>query len=172
MTRLGHGALKPKRAAVDLAEIVGTVRNDLARVLAGHRLIIELPKHLPPVDVDPVLIGQAVANVLENAAKYAPVGTTITIRAEPIGKDVRLSVTDEGSGIASDERDRVFDLFHRAARGDTAPAGTGMGLAIVKGLVEAHGGSVRAEAGPGNRGTTIFMILPLSISASSGDDGA
>jgi two-component system sensor histidine kinase KdpD len=171
MTRLGHGALKPKRTAVDLAEIIGTVRNDLARVLAGHRLMVDLPKHLPPVDVDPVLIGQALANVLENAAKYAPAGTTITIRAAALGKDVRLSVTDEGMGIAAGERDRVFDLFHRAARGDTAPAGTGMGLAIVKGLIEAHGGSVRAEAGPENTGTTIVMTLPVSISASSGDDG-
>ncbi len=172
MTRLGHGALKLKRSAVDLAEIVGTVRSDLARVLAGHALVVDLPKNLPPVDVDPVLIGQALANVLENASKYAPAGTVITLRAMVAGKEVSLSVADEGSGIAPDERDKVFDLFHRAGRGDAAPAGTGMGLAIVKGLIEAHGGSVRADAGPTGKGTTIVMTLPMSADVVTGYDGA
>jgi two-component system, OmpR family, sensor histidine kinase KdpD len=172
MTRLGHGALKPKRAAVDLAEIIGTVRSDLSRVLAGHRLAVDLPKNLPAVDVDPVLIGQALANVMENAAKYAPAGTVISVAAQRDGQEVRLSVSDEGIGIAAGERDKVFDLFHRAARGDTTPAGSGMGLAIVKGLVEAHGGTVAAEAGPRGIGTTIAMRLPLAAERSAGEDEA
>jgi two-component system sensor histidine kinase KdpD len=160
MTRLGHGALKPKRAAVDLREIVGRVRADLARTLSRHELIVDMPRDLPMLDVDPVLIGQALANVLENAAKYAPAGA-IRLSAGRAGPDVvRISVCDEGSGIPESERAAVFDLFHRAARGDGAPAGAGMGLAIVKGLVEAHGGSVAAEAGHGGRGTCIVMALP------------
>ncbi len=171
MTRLGHGALKPNRGAVDLREIIGTVRSDLSRVLAGHKLVLDLTKDLPPVDVDPVLIGQALANVLENAAKYAPAGTSITIAATKTDRQLRLSVSDEGPGIAPGERDKVFDLFHRAARGDAAPAGTGMGLAIVKGLVEAHSGTVRAETGQTGKGTAIVMMLPLA-SAEPSDDGA
>jgi two-component system sensor histidine kinase KdpD len=99
---------------------------------------------------------------MENAAKYAPAGTTITVMARPVDGEAEIAVVDEGCGIAPADRDRVFDLFHRAARGDGAPAGTGMGLAIVKGLVEAHGGTVRAGAGPGGRGASIVMRLPLA----------
>ena len=172
MTRLGHGALKPKRAAIDLREIVGRVRSDLARVLARHRLEVDLPRDLPLVDVDPVLIGQALGNVLENAAKYAPIGSAITVSAEAVGASVRLAVTDNGPGIPAADRTRVFDLFHRAARGDGAPAGTGMGLAIVKGLVEAHGGTVHAEAGPNDVGAHVVMTLPASTSSAEAEDSA
>lgn len=162
MTRLGHGVLKPKRQAVDLREIVGTVRADLARVLAAHQVALDLPRDLPPLDVDPVLIGQALANLMENAAKYAPAGTTITVSARRLDGIAEIAVMDEGPGIAPADRDKVFDLFHRAARGDGAPAGAGIGLAIVKGLVEAHGSSVRAEAGPSARGAALVMCLPLA----------
>lgn len=166
MTRLGHGALAPKRAAVDLREILGVVRNDLKRVLAGHSLVIETPRDLPALHVDPVLIGQAVANVIENAAKYAPVGTSIRIQAKRDGKTAEITVIDEGPGIPEGERERVFDLFHRVAEGDTRPAGTGLGLSIVKGLVEAHDGTVAASAGPGGRGAAIVIRLPFAPSSS------
>lgn len=166
MTRLGHGALAPKRAAVDLREILGVVRTDLERVLARHRLVIETPRDLPPLHVDPVLIGQAIANIVENAAKYAPAGTSITIVARADGAMAEIAVTDEGPGIPEAERERVFDLFHRVAEGDSRPAGTGLGLSIVRGLVEAHGGTARAEAGPGGRGAAIVIRLPFAPACS------
>jgi two-component system sensor histidine kinase KdpD len=166
MTRLGHGALAPKRAAVDLREILGVVRTDLERVLARHRLVIETPRDLPPLHVDPVLIGQAIANIVENAAKYAPAGTSITIAARADGAMAEIAVTDEGPGIPEAERERVFDLFHRVAEGDSRPAGTGLGLSIVRGLVEAHGGTARAEAGPGGRGAAIVIRLPFAPACS------
>lgn len=169
MTRLGHGALKPRRAAVDLAEIIGRVRADLARSLAGHRLDIDVPRDLPMLDVDPVLIGQALTNVVENAAKYAPAGTAITIAARVDGREAEVRVSDEGPGIPSADREKVFDLFHRVTEGDGRPAGTGLGLAIVRGLVEAHGGSARASEGPNQRGATIALRLPLA--APPTDDG-
>ncbi len=162
MTRLGHGALTPRRAAIDLREIVGRVRSDLQRVLAGHRLEFEAPRDLPMLDVDPVLIGQALANLVENAVKYAPAGSTIRIVAEAGGRFATISVADEGPGIPLSERGKVFDLFHRVAQGDAKPAGTGLGLAIVRGLVEAHGGSASAQAGPGGRGAAIVLTLPLA----------
>ncbi|MCZ8184047.1 MAG: sensor histidine kinase KdpD [Beijerinckiaceae bacterium] len=162
MTRLGHGALKPNRAAIDLREIIGRVRNDLGRVLNAHSLVIDIAPNLPPLDVDPVLIGQALANVLENATKYAPANSVIRVTARSEGPNATICIADEGPGIPAGDRDRVFDLFYRAAQGDGAPAGTGMGLAIVKGLVEAHGGSVCAEAGPQGRGTAIRLRLPLA----------
>ena len=170
MTRLGHGALRPKRAAVELGEIVGRVRADLARLLAGHRVEVAIPRDLPMLDVDPVLIGQALTNILENAAKYAPPGTVISLAAAADGADALVTVADEGPGIPAGERERVFDLFHRVTQGDGRPAGTGLGLAIVRGLVEAHGGWVKAEAGPGGHGAAITLRLPLAKAPL--DDGA
>ncbi|MCS0503682.1 sensor histidine kinase [Ancylobacter mangrovi] len=170
MTRLGHGALSPKRAPVELGEIVGRVRSDLARILAGHRVEVAIPRDLPMLDVDPVLIGQALTNVLENAAKYAPPGTTISLSARAEGGEAEVTVADEGPGIPEGERERVFDLFHRVTQGDARPAGTGLGLAIVRGLVEAHGGRVKAQAGAGGRGAAITLRLPLA--ATPLDDGA
>lgn len=169
MTRLGHGALSPRRAPVDLREIIGRVRADLARVLGGHRLETQIPRDLPMLDVDPVLIGQALANVLENAAKYAPAGSVITLSARAQGDHALVTVADAGPGIPEAERARVFDLFHRVAQGDARPAGTGLGLAIVRGLVEAHGGAVWADAGPGGRGTAMTLRLPLAAARPEGD---
>lgn len=163
MTRLGHGALKPNRAAIDLREIVGKVRADLDRVLRRHAVVVEMPRDLPMVDVDPVLIGQALANVLENAAKYAPSDSAIHISAATTKGKVLVSVTDEGPGIPAEERETVFDAFHRVSRGDGQPAGTGLGLAIVRGLVEAHGGTVTAGDGASGLGATIEMTLPLAL---------
>ncbi|WP_293428175.1 sensor histidine kinase [Phreatobacter sp.] len=165
MTRLGHGALEPKRAAIDLREIVGRVRGDLQRAIAGHTLAVDMPRDLAPVLADPVLIGQAVANVIENAAKYAPAGTSIGVRAANTGDTVTLTISDEGPGIPPADREKVFDLFYRVSKGDGAPAGTGLGLAIVRGLVEAHGGRVTAEAGPAGRGTAIAIVLPRADEA-------
>jgi two-component system sensor histidine kinase KdpD len=170
MTRLEHGALKPRRAAMDLREIVGRMRADMLRVLAAHVLVVDMPRDLQRVFVDPVLIGQAIANVVENAAKYAPAGTRIGIAAANAGETVTLTVSDEGPGIPAADRDKVFDLFYRASKGDSAPAGTGLGLAIVRGLVEAHGGSVSASAGPDGRGTAIAIVLPRADEAAVPDE--
>jgi len=162
-TRLEYGALKPRRSAVDLRELVGAARSDLRRQLEAHTLVVDLPSDLPRVDVDPVLIGQAVVNVLENAAKYAPAGSSIRIGAKAADGVVTLSVSDDGPGIPASEREKVFDLFYRVSEGDRRPTGTGLGLAIVRGFVESHGGRVRAVAGPQGRGTTIEMDLPVAI---------
>jgi two-component system sensor histidine kinase KdpD len=162
MTRLEYGALKPKRGPVDVGELIGTARADLRTVLAGHTIDVDLPANLPRIDADPVLIGQALANVLENATKYSPPGSTIRLVGHSeIGK-VTLTVSDEGPGIPPAEREKVFDLFYRVTEGDRRPTGTGLGLAIVRGFVEAHGGSVRALAGPEGRGTRIEIDLPVA----------
>ena len=159
MTRLEYGALRPKRVTVDIRELIGTARSDLKRPLEGHTLMVDVPNDLPQIDVDPVLVGQALGNVLENAAKYAPAGSTIRIAARRHEAFVTLAVTDEGPGIPEAERDKVFEMFYRIGEGDRRPTGTGLGLAIVRGFVQAHGGRVRALAGPEGRGTTIEMDL-------------
>lgn len=170
MTRLGHGVLEPKRVSVDLREIVGKVRNDLARTIDAHAVIIDMPRDLPRVCVDPVLIGQALANVMENAAKYAPAASPIVIAATADETMVRLTVADQGPGIDPADRERVFDPFYRAARGDGAPAGTGLGLAIVRGFVEAHGGTVGLAPGPSGTGMAIWMTMPKARDAALPED--
>lgn len=166
MTRLGYGALKVSREPVDLREVVGRALRRLARDLAGHRVVRDLDAALPDVPGDAVLLEQVVTNILDNAAKYAPTGTAVTVSARQAGGDVVLSIADEGPGIPEADRAHVFDMFFRVRAGDGQPGGTGLGLAIARGIVDAHGGSIRAEAAsPGGRGTRIVIALPLAAGA-------
>jgi signal transduction histidine kinase len=107
-------------------------------------------------------IEQVIANLLENAVKYSPSGTRIDVSARPDGQFVRVSVRDEGSGIAPQDRPYVFEAFRRGS-GDQARQikGSGLGLAICKGIVEAHGGSIWIEDGDGP-GTSISFTLPVA----------
>ena len=169
MTRLGYGALKIARQPVDLREVVGRALRRLERDLAGHRVVRELPASLPDVSGDPVLLEQVVTNILDNAAKYAPAGSQVTLSGEATGESAILAVADEGPGIPEPDRADVFDMFFRVRAGDGQPGGTGLGLAIAKGIVDAHGGSIRAEAAkPDGTGTRIVLVLP-AIPRASGE---
>lgn len=162
MTRLGHGALKPRLAPVDLAEVIGSARSRMALPLRAHRLEVDLPERLPMILTDAGLLEQILVNILDNAAKYAPAGSVIGLTARQVGVSVELAVADHGPGIPEAERARVFDMFYRVAGGDRQRAGTGLGLAICKGLIEAMGGSIRAEAAwPDDSGTRIVAALPV-----------
>jgi two-component system, OmpR family, sensor histidine kinase KdpD len=117
-----------------------------------------------------VLIAQVFANLIDNAAKFAPPGTMIAVATVAQNGAARITVSDEGPGVPPQDRGKVFDLFYCAGSGDGQPAGTGMGLAIVKGFVEAHGGSVAMLAGPGGIGSTVAITLPLSDEIHAGDE--
>lgn len=163
MTRLGYGALKVARQPVDLREVVGRALRRLDRDLAGHRIVRHLPASLPEVSGDAVLLEQVVTNILDNAAKYAPAGSAVSLSAEERGSEVVLAISDEGPGIPENDRARVFDMFFRVRAGDGQPGGTGLGLAIAKGIVDAHGGSIRAEpARKDGSGTRVVMTLPVA----------
>ena len=163
MTRLGHGALKPRLAPVDLAELVGAARHRMRGLLAQHPLQAQLDPDLPPVLADPVLLEQVLVNILDNAVKYAPPGSAILLQARVSGRSLRLSIADHGPGIPPADRQRVFEMFYRVEGGDRQRAGTGLGLAICKGLIEAMGGTIAAEAAwPNDSGTRIVLSLPLS----------
>ncbi|MDN2579258.1 sensor histidine kinase KdpD [Aquibium sp. ELW1220] len=166
MTRLGYGALKLAREPVDLREVVGRALRRLERDLAGHRVVRDLDAALPDLPGDAVLLEQVVANILDNAAKYAPPGTPVTVSARQAGGEVVLTIADEGPGIPEADRAHVFDMFFRVRAGDGQPGGTGLGLSIAKGIVDAHGGSIRAEAALADgRGTRIVITLPLAAGA-------
>ena len=162
MTRLGHGALTPRLAPLDLAELIGSARQRTSGVLRAHSLKVELTDALPMVMADGVLLEQVLVNILDNAAKYAPPGDQIVISTKTTGARAELAITDHGPGIPAADLDRVFDMFYRVAGGDRQRAGTGLGLAICKGLVEAMGGTIRAETSwPDGSGTRILIALPL-----------
>jgi two-component system sensor histidine kinase KdpD len=162
MTRLGHGALRPRLAPQEVAEIVGGARARMKGVLRGHDLQVDFAPNLPLILADGLLLEQVLVNILDNAAKYAPEGTAITVGALLQGGNVEVAVTDRGPGIPPDDQGRVFDMFYRVAGGDRQRAGTGLGLAICKGLVEAMSGTIRAETGwPDGTGTRIVVALPL-----------
>ncbi|MCG5481885.1 MAG: two-component sensor histidine kinase, partial [Ensifer alkalisoli] len=163
MTRLGYGALKLNRQPSEARELVGAAAHQLGSALRSHVLVLDVADDLPAVDVDPILMQQVFANVLDNAAKYAPSGSTITVTGSTGKNGLAIAVSDEGPGIPPADRERVFDMFYRVRAADGQRAGTGLGLAICKGIIDAHGGSIRAESARADgTGTRIEIRLPLA----------
>ena len=172
MSRIQAGALVPHRSATPLDELIGAVVARLAGIFAEHRLRVELADSLPLADVDYLLIEQVLSNLLENAARYTPPGTAVTVRARPVGDgagEVEVTVVDHGPGVAEEERERIFDEFYRPRDKGRGPVGTGFGLAIVKGIVEAHGGRIWVEPTPGG-GATFALRLPAAPESAFPED--
>ena len=161
MTRLGAGALKPRTDWVDLRDVVGAAVERARRLAVRHQIRIDLDPALPLISVDPVLIEQVFFNLLDNACKYAPAGSVILVWARALKDQLAIEVCDEGPGIPPEDRQKVFDMFYRVKGGDSKAAGTGLGLAICRGIIEAHGGSIYADAGLNGVGTCIVLRLPL-----------
>jgi two-component system sensor histidine kinase KdpD len=161
MTRLGYGALQLNKEWTDLREVAGRAIRRLEKLLQFHQLELDVPPDLPAIKVDPILIEQVLVNLLDNAAKYSPRGSQITLRARQADNNIAGQVCDQGPGIPVESREAVFEVFYRVRAGDRQAAGTGLGLSICRGLIEAHGGRIAAKAGPGERGTVIEFTLPL-----------
>ncbi|MDR3441111.1 sensor histidine kinase KdpD [Telmatospirillum sp.] len=161
MTKLGSGALKPNADWADLADIVRAAVERSGKLLRGRQVKIDIDPGLPLLCLDSVLMEQVFFNVIDNACKYSPPGSLVTVWARP-GKDMALiEVCDQGAGIPEADREKVFDMFYRVEATDSQTAGTGLGLAICRGIVEAHGGTIKAEPGLNGAGTCIVIHLPL-----------
>jgi two-component system sensor histidine kinase KdpD len=159
MSRIEAGALDPHLVESSLAEVAGPVVRR-ARAASRQRVDVDVPEELAPVLVDPVRLDQVLTNLLDNARDYAAAGP-VHVLARQAGDTVELRVVDHGPGIPGPERERVFDQFYRLKGGGRRPEGTGMGLAICRGIVEAHGGHLRVETTPGG-GATFVLTLPVS----------
>lgn len=157
MTRLENGTVQVSRDWHSVEEIVGATLNRLAKILAKHPITTNLPDGLPLIHVDEVLIGQVLANLLENAAKYTAAGTPIEIVATAKVNRVEIEVNDQGPGFTPDDVPRVFEKFYRG-RADGS-RGVGLGLAIAHAVVSAHGGTMEASNRP-NGGAQIRFNLP------------
>jgi two-component system, OmpR family, sensor histidine kinase KdpD len=157
MTKIESGVIELDRQLVDVDELVGSALHRVAGMVANHRVEVDLEAKLPMIELDAMLFEQVLVNLLDNAAKYAPPGSLITIRARRSSGSVVIEVLDEGPGIPEDRLERIFEKFHRVKQGDRQRAGTGLGLAICRGFVDALGGKIVA-ANRADRSGALFTI--------------
>jgi len=158
---------------VDAAEVVRSGLHRAETVTRDHRVVVKLDDRLPPLSVDAASIAEVIYILLDNASKYAPPGTTITVEATAETEaTVRVAVCDEGPGIPIDLRERVFEKFFRVPSReshDPNRGGIGLGLPIARRLVETQGGRIAIEAPPTGRGTAVVMTLPIAVESESAD---
>ncbi len=163
MSRIEEGALKPEKEEYSLTALIHDVLGRLDSLLRGRNVITHLPAgDLLLVEVDYLQIDQVLTNILENGVRYTPAGSPIDISAHFEGDKVEISVADRGPGIPTGDLTRVFDKFYRVLHDQRAgqPAGSGLGLAVCKGLVEAHSGRIWAEPREGG-GLIMHVELPV-----------
>ncbi|HAH04973.1 MAG TPA: sensor histidine kinase [Elusimicrobia bacterium] len=156
-TRFESGGVRLRKEPYPIEDVVGTALERLDKPLTGREVRTDLPEDLPLIPVDPVLMELVFVNLIENALRHAPESSAIEIAARQVGGRLEATVADRGPGLRTQPIERVFEKFYRAG---PAPGGAGLGLAICKAVVEAHGGSIQAE----NRvdGGALFRLsLPL-----------
>lgn len=160
MTRLESGALQLTRDWHSLEELIGSALAHLDKSLQERAVSVALPADLPFVPVDGLLVEQVLVNLLDNAVKYTPPGTSVTVTARALDGAVQVEVVDEGPGLPEEAAQRVFEKFYRGA---VKPRGFGLGLPICKAVVDAHGGRIWAES-RAPRGAAFCFTLPLGES--------
>jgi len=160
LMRFESGQVVLRRDWETLDDLVGTALQRLEVRLAGHAVELRMAPELPPVYVDATLIVQLFANLLDNAAKYTPAGTRVSVSAVADGAFVRVVVEDDGPGLPPGEPARLFDKFQRG-NGEGTVVGVGLGLAICQAIVRAHGGEIEAQRRAG-RGARFEFTLPSS----------
>jgi signal transduction histidine kinase len=161
LARLGSGSLQLNLEPLNLPllteQVIGRLRTQSQ--LPPHPYEMQFPDRFPYIEGDQVRVTQLLLNLLENAAKYAPAGTPILIEGRVDGDTVVISVTDHGPGLSSEQAEHIFDKFYRVDSGLTrATEGTGLGLALCRGVVEAHGGEISVHSRPGE-GCTFTVRL-------------
>jgi two-component system sensor histidine kinase KdpD len=160
MTRLESGGVRVRKDWHPLEEVVGSALARVEKRLGERRVDIDLPPELPLVPLDPLLIEQVLINLLDNAIKYTPEGSPIDISAAVEDRAVGVTVADRGPGFAPGEEAQIFEKFYRGQDAGTR-TGAGLGLAISRGIVEAHGGRITAEPRAGG-GAVFRFTLPLA----------
>ena len=166
MVRVEIGALAVQKSWQPLEEVIGVALLRLEQQLAGHTVEVDLPPNLPLVPMDELLVEQVFINLLENAAKYTPPGTSVAVTAWAADGAICVEVADGGPGVAAGAEELVFRKFYRAPGpagddGRTPAAGSGLGLTIAQGIVTAHGGRMWVERRPGG-GAAFRFTLPLT----------
>jgi two-component system sensor histidine kinase KdpD len=170
MTRIESGAMEPNYALHYASDVVGSALRRAAKIMAQHRTETGLAADLPMLKLDPVLFEQVLFNLIDNAAKYAPVDSTIRIQGWADNGSVILQIMDEGPGIPPGDIERVFDSFYRVRKGDHVRAGTGLGLSICRGFIEAMGGTIVAANRSDRSGAVFTITMPVPLDAQNLED--
>jgi len=163
MARLQSGAVRLNRQWQPIEEVVGSALQSVGSALAGHSVDVQLAPELPLVNIDAMLIERVFGNLLENAGKYTPAGSRIVVAARAQGSDLLVSVEDDGPGLPPGREEVLFQKFTRGDS-ESAMTGAGLGLAICRAIVEAHGGRLWAEPvlpDVARRGARFCFTLPL-----------
>jgi two-component system sensor histidine kinase KdpD len=159
---------------VEVADIVNTAIERRQELLAGHHVVLQVPGELPLIYADPIVLEQALGQIIDNAAKYSRPGSTITVAATSTGTHVVLSVEDEGIGLVDDERTRLWERFFRGERHASNVTGSGLGLWIAKAFVTANGGEIEARSEGADCGTIVSIRLsamqPAMFELAAGGD--
>ncbi|HWB21985.1 MAG TPA: ATP-binding protein, partial [Gaiellaceae bacterium] len=159
MTQLSAGVLSPRKEWHPIHDVVGVALNRMEKALRGRAIEIDLPSGLPPVPLDAVLVEQVIVNLLENAARYTPPGEPIDIRACVTDQGLKVTIGDRGPGVPVADSQRIFEKFCRSKSAGVR-GGAGLGLAICRGVIEAHGGRIWVEDRPGG-GANFHFTLPI-----------
>jgi len=165
LSRGDAGTVRLSREAVDLGQLTREVVASLA-ILAEERrqrVNVDAADHVP-VSADRVVLSDAITNVIDNAIKYSPAGSSIDVCVHRDGDHVTVAVTDQGPGIPAEDRERIFDRFYRIDEGRSRETGgTGLGLAIARWAVETHGGHIAVESAGG--GSTFLIVVPIAVTS-------
>jgi K+-sensing histidine kinase KdpD len=161
-TRISAKGIQPQLTWTDPTDIVNAAVKQKGRRLASHWVTLNLQREVPLVHVDTVLVEQALGQILENAAKYSPVGTAIKVTSRCEDGHVVLSVTDQGSGLTADEKEQLGKRSFRGQRQSTLGPGSGLGVWIASTFIAANGGTLHADSKGPNLGTTMSLRLPIA----------
>jgi two-component system sensor histidine kinase KdpD len=166
LSRIEAGVLRIDAQWQDLATVISDTIARLRPLLEAHAVTLDLPSDLPPLQFDAVAVGEVLTNLIENAARYTPPGTQIDVTARRLDAMVAVEVRDNGPGLSAEAQAHLFEPFGRGSRGRARSQGSGLGLAVAKGLVEAHHGAIEGANDP--RGGACFRFtLPLSAPPSA-----
>jgi two-component system, OmpR family, sensor histidine kinase KdpD len=161
-TRISREQIRPRQEWIEPQDIVNAALERRRRRLSGHHVSLDMDSNLPFIYVDAVLVEQAFGQIVDNAAKYSPPGSPITVAAKRNGRDIVLSVRDEGAGLTAQESTQLGERFFRGARHATTTSGSGLGLWIAKAFVSANGGKIEAASLGADQGTTVSIHLPFA----------
>ena len=165
-TRISREQIRPRKEWIEPQDIVNSALERRRRRLSGHTVSLDMDSNLPLIYVDAVLVEQAFVQIVDNAAKYSPMGSPIILAAKRNGRDVVLSAHDSGVGLTVEEKAQLGERFFRSARQAAATSGSGLGLWIAKAFVTANGGKIDARSSGIDQGSTVSILLPFATPAS------
>jgi two-component system, OmpR family, sensor histidine kinase KdpD len=170
-TRISREQIRPRQEWIEPQDIVNSALERRRRRLSSHEVSLDMDSNLPFIYVDAVLVEQAFVQIVDNAAKYSPSGSPITVAAKRNGRDVVLSVHDNGVGLTAEEKSQLGERFFRGARHAAATSGSGLGLWIAKAFVTANGGKIEARSSGVDQGSTVSIHLPFATPANQPEVG-